>query len=383
MEQQIKEFDSLTELLEDLEREGITGKKKKQIINHFMMMKARKAGIPFTGSFELTPLCNLDCKMCYMHLTKAQADQAGKILSTQEWLSIIRRAVDAGMMRAELTGGECLIHPGFKEIYEYLFSRGVNVSIMTNGRLLTDEMVAFLSRYRPEMMQISVYGSNPEAYLKVTGHDAFQEVIGGIKRAKEAGIKISLVVTPSRYMREDALHLLKLVRSFGVEYGVSGVTLPARPETERDILDYIADRQLMLDIDREEKRYAEEVGEAVSSERKPYVFKLKQEIPLEGFPCSAGSSAFHINWKGEMTPCVPFHNVAKSVVNDDFNLVWKWLRQKVREYRRPEECNTCKLQNICKACPAEKTSGVFNGALNRMVCEKWNGLIEAGVLTVE
>ena len=30
---------------------------------HFMDQKAREKGIPLNGQFELTPLCNLDCRM--------------------------------------------------------------------------------------------------------------------------------------------------------------------------------------------------------------------------------------------------------------------------------------------------------------------------------
>ena len=31
--------------------------------------KARENDTPISGYFELTPLCNLDCKMCYVHLS--------------------------------------------------------------------------------------------------------------------------------------------------------------------------------------------------------------------------------------------------------------------------------------------------------------------------
>ena len=33
-----------------------------------MEERTREADVPYSGSFELTPLCNLDCKMCYVHL---------------------------------------------------------------------------------------------------------------------------------------------------------------------------------------------------------------------------------------------------------------------------------------------------------------------------
>ena len=33
----------------------------------FLTYKAAQAGIPLSGTFELTARCNLDCKMCYIH----------------------------------------------------------------------------------------------------------------------------------------------------------------------------------------------------------------------------------------------------------------------------------------------------------------------------
>ena len=66
--------------------------------------KAREADIPWSGSFELTPLCNLDCKMCYVHLQDPSVKQ--RMLSGEQWLSIIQQAIDEGMMEALLTGGE-------------------------------------------------------------------------------------------------------------------------------------------------------------------------------------------------------------------------------------------------------------------------------------
>lgn len=57
--------------------------------------KTREADIPYIGNFELTPLCNLDCKMCYVHLQDPSVRHR-----------IIQQAIDEGMMEALLTGGE-------------------------------------------------------------------------------------------------------------------------------------------------------------------------------------------------------------------------------------------------------------------------------------
>lgn len=32
----------------------------------YMYSKASRAGIPLGGTFELTPLCNFRCRMCYI-----------------------------------------------------------------------------------------------------------------------------------------------------------------------------------------------------------------------------------------------------------------------------------------------------------------------------
>ena len=66
--------------------------------------KTREADIPYIGNFELIPLCNLDCKMCYVHLQDPSVWH--RMLSGEQWISIIQQAIDAGLMEALLTGGE-------------------------------------------------------------------------------------------------------------------------------------------------------------------------------------------------------------------------------------------------------------------------------------
>ena len=379
MEHQIKEYDSLLDLLEDLDHEGITGLRRQKIVNRYLMLQARMAGSPFVGSFELTPLCNFNCKMCYVHLSGSQAKQTGKILTTHEWKEIIGQAIDAGMVQAELTGGECTVHPGFREIYHYLISRGVRTSIMTNGENLDADMVEFLKQYRPERVQITVYGSNRDAYLRVTGRDAFDEVQNAIHRVKKAGIRLSLSIMPNRYMRDDVMPLLEFVRSFQLPYGVSGVTLPARKETGRKISEYIADEDVFLEIDRSEKAYRDQFRQKDTLGVDPYSFVLRKECQRSGMPCSAGHCAFHVNWQGNMTPCVPFNDIAEPVLSIGFEAAWRQIKDTLSSYREPHECKDCEIKEICQSCPAEKTSGQFNGALNHLVCEKWHRLIACGL----
>lgn len=371
----IREFDNLIELLADLEREGITGIERRKHMGSFLMRKSRLHGRPYCGSFELTPLCNFDCRMCYVHLTKEQMNNNGNILSTEQWLDIARQSVDAGLTSVDLTGGECLTHPGFKEIYLYLISRGVNVSVLTNGQLINDDLIDMFVKYPPSSVQISLYGSNREAYINVTRKDAFQDVMDSIVKLRDAGVRLRLSVTPHRFMQDDAAGMLELLHSLNINYSIGTTTLPARNDTGRVIDDYIIDNEAYIEICKLESAYRTRVeAEYDLKPERPYYFRIKGQDTFEGVPCAAGAANFHINWKGEMMPCIAFSGVAKSVLDCGVEEAWVWIRETMKQYRKPIECLDCEFNDICTGCSAEKSSGMLNGPVNPWVCKRMSAV---------
>ena len=129
--------DSLLEFLRETEEKGLSETEKSIALQKFLRFQTWKKGIPFAGTLELTPLCNLSCRMCYVHLTQRQMGER-ELLTSGQWKYLIDEAVKAGMLRATLTGGECLTFPEFDEIYLHLLERGVQTTILTNGILLTE-----------------------------------------------------------------------------------------------------------------------------------------------------------------------------------------------------------------------------------------------------
>lgn len=379
---EVRTYDSVLDLLEDLERDGVTGAAVQQELDLFMNLQARMQGVPISVGFELTPLCNFDCKMCYVHLTKAQMEKEGTVLSTEQWLSIMKQAVEAGALYADITGGECLTHPGFKELYLYLQSQGVKVAVLTNGALITEEMADFFAQHPPELVQMTVYGTSEEDYQRVTGHRAFGDVCTAIERLKKRNIRLRLTATPSRYMQKDIHALLTFLRTQDVEYGIGGVSIPAREDTGRAFEDFVPEASLYAQMDLDEKAYLDSltkpVGVAPSKriERIPSNYK-----PVSPVPCSSGQSTCHINWKGEMQPCISFHTVTSSVLNQSFASAWEDVKGIMTTYRLPEKCQSCKLLPSCRTCAAEKTFGVLNGEVNQAVCQRCTYLAEAGILS--
>lgn len=380
--QTIKEFGSLIDLLEELDREGITGQARTDIYKRYMNFRARMLGRPYSGGFELTPLCNFDCKMCFVHLNRNQMGNT-KLLSTQQWIEIMKQAVDAGMLYAYLTGGECLSYPGFREVYLYLRSRGVGVSILTNGQLLTEETADFFAQYPPDIIQITVYGSCDDAYEAVTGHRAFEDVKLTIERLKKRNLRLSLAVTPNRFMQDDGHALLEFLRSTGVRYGVGTGSLPAREDTGRKLEEYAPESDVYVQLHQDEQEYYKsrldpEMGKRDFVDYIPTGFKTKSKIP-----CSSGVCAFHINWKGEMTPCIPFNAINRSVTEFGFDSCWQWIQEQMAVYEPPKECAICPNSTVCVSCPAERTAGVLNGPVNKAVCDRYAHFVQAGILQIK
>ncbi len=66
---------------------------------------AAQRHVPLGGTFELTPRCNLRCKMCYIRLDKHQMDLIGRERTADEWIGMAREAAAAGTLNLLITGG--------------------------------------------------------------------------------------------------------------------------------------------------------------------------------------------------------------------------------------------------------------------------------------
>ena len=50
--------------------------------------------IPIAGTFELTPLCNMDCRMCYVRMSNQEMQcSAGRMHTAKEWIALGEQAV--------------------------------------------------------------------------------------------------------------------------------------------------------------------------------------------------------------------------------------------------------------------------------------------------
>lgn len=369
---------SLAELLAQLDAQGVTDYRRYRRVQKYLCLKAKEKNIPITGSFELTPLCNLDCKMCYVHLNKTDLNGVN-LLTLEQWKSIMEQAVSAGMMYAKLTGGECLTYPGFRDLFLFLQDHGVGVYVLSNGLLIDEEMTAFFQNHPPAGIQITLYGASEEGYEHVTGRRVFTEVMKNIRRLHDTEIPLCVSVTPNAYMC-DGEDVLRLLHKEGLVYSINSGLHQPREETGRALADAELETYIsMFKLQRQLRG----IDENQVKDTKKQFDQLKEEFPTKGVLCGAGRNGFSINWQGGMQPCSTFPCDAESVLKLGFIEAWSRTNTAALNYPLPAECACCLYRSACKGCVAEHAAGAMPGHANPQICKWGKEMVANGLLYLQ
>lgn len=146
---------------------------------------------------SVTDRCNFRCKYC-MPPDGVNYKPHDEIMRYEEILIFAKIAVNAGVKRIRLTGGEPLVRKGLdKLIYQLNKLEDLeDISLTTNGYLLT-EHAKKLARVGLDRINVSLDTLNRKKFEEISLVDGLPEVLDGLKAAKKAGldpIKINTVL---------------------------------------------------------------------------------------------------------------------------------------------------------------------------------------------
>ena len=330
-----------------------------QIIEH-MHRRAVAQGIPLNGTFELTPLCSMACKMCYVRMSPEEFAATGKRLRTaDEWLALAREAKEQGMLLLLLTGGEPFLYPEFRRLYTELRQMGFVISINSNATLITEETVAWLKENPPQRINITLYGASDATYARLCGHPTgFTQVTRAIGLLRDAGISVKLncSVTP-----ENVCDLEDIIAYSDEHKLVLQATSYMFPPLRRDAESvgrnarFAAEECARTEVKIRRLQYgAENLREyckAIESHQ-PVDTPLCADCEGEGLQCRAGKSAFWVTWDGRMTPCGMVNEPAVFPFGQGFADAWQSLRAQTAALHLPPECASCDAKHYCHTCAA-------------------------------
>ncbi len=137
---------------------------------------------------SITDVCNFSCSYCLPD--GYQCDTPRNFLTLDEITHLVSAFADVGTKKVRITGGEPCLRKDVVDIVAACKSiAGIDeVAITTNGFNLMekiDELVAA----GLDSLNVSIDSLNPAMFKLITGHDKLKNILAGIERAIELGVK--------------------------------------------------------------------------------------------------------------------------------------------------------------------------------------------------
>lgn len=331
-----------------------------------MIKYAAAKSVPINGSFELLPLCNMNCKMCYVRLSREEMEQKGRLRTADEWLSLAEQMQKAGTLFLLLTGGEPLMYPEFKKLYLGLKKLGVFITVNTNGTLLNEEWADFFAANKPRRINMTLYGADEKAYADLCRYPGgFEKTMNAFRLLKERNVPVKINFSATRANVSYLENIYRIGKELDMLVETDTYMIPALKERDLPISE-----QSRLEPEQAAaariKVIRHDIGEEAFGEYIDAVLKQIEETDIthpDGVSCLAGNCGFTVNWKGEMKPCVTFDEPAVSVFDVGFEEAWRQISQKTKEFRLNPQCVSCNLRIVCPVCvaTAKLETGSYDG----------------------
>lgn len=166
--------------------------------------------IPEYIGWIVTKRCNLKCPHCYVAFIQ------DKELDDDQRFALLTDAINSGLKKIDLTGGEFLLLESSERILEYLAKNDVNITVFTNGLTLTEEKVDFLSSIPVEII-ISLDGGKRIHHEAVRGEGSWNRTLKLTSLLRSKGINFSFLMALNRLNFKDTYEYVRLAMDLGAK----------------------------------------------------------------------------------------------------------------------------------------------------------------------
>ncbi len=315
----------------------------------------QKSGEPRFISIELTPKCNNACLHCYNYWRKEGRVVSGTdsgTLSREEIRILINRVKESVPLRyVVLSGGEPLLRKDLPQILGDLVDDGIQPTVITNGALLTDSLLAKLPS--GIMFEVTLLGHNANLHDRLAGAKVFDKVVRNVSRINRHGSYLTTVFVATRYNALDIMNVYELALGVGaIGFMYNRVNLSSGMKSRaRELMPPVQMLEESLSLTQEAVRqYGMPVFSSVPIP--PCVLDLTKYPDLTFGWCPRGGtdSYYTIGCDGMLRPC----NHSSLVLGDLREKSFKELvvGKKCRQFWSavPQKCIECEhpLKDKCK-----------------------------------
>jgi len=281
---------------------------------------------PYLCSYCITFRCHSKCVFCGLWRDKSLKDiQDAELDDVKKNLIALKKL---GVKMIDFTGGEPLLHENLPEILQFSKKLGFFTKLSTSG-------VNYLNRAEEiknlaSRIYFSIETFSKEEYKDIRGIDAYEQIIEGLKYAKQLKENVYIVSTISN----DNIHNLPALANFCKQNKINAVIHPC--------FSYFGNEGLNKKYIKEMTRYF------LHSDIRPNLPQLKFYYDGGNNPqktrCKAGSSIFEIEPNNTIpVPCFSKRLKNIKINNNLFEIYqsdqWKQSFQDAGKYDFCEHCS--------------------------------------------
>lgn len=154
---------------------------------------------------SVTKECNFRCLYCMPKLP-FNHDFKQNLLSLNELFLFVKIAIDEGVKKVRITGGEPLLREGLEDFIEKIksYASHIDLALTTNAFLLAKKAQS-LKNAGLERINISLDTLNHKKAAKIAQKDVLSEVLAGINEALKVGLKVKFNCVVLRDLNDDEL----------------------------------------------------------------------------------------------------------------------------------------------------------------------------------
>lgn len=307
---------------------------------------------PFSAGIELLPNCNFRCVHCYAESDR-RAITVRPSMSTAQIKNVIDILYDHFCVDLFFTGGEVLLHPDFPDIYLYAKKKGILVSVLTNGSLINDEIADLWVEYPPELVSITMYGSSPDTYERVTGvADGYRMFCNGVKTLREHSIPFEIKIIGMKQNYGDIPAMRDFIRSYGIRNAILAWDIRPMNDGSDAPIDCRVSPQEAFAIELTDPE-RHEFWDKVALDRKRRTPNKRLSDGML-YPCDCAYQFVFITHDGRMQGCVKATSPSYDLLHGTFDEGWDLLGREIVQMKASKDfpCLSCDKFRYCAECTA-------------------------------
>jgi radical SAM protein with 4Fe4S-binding SPASM domain len=300
---------------------------------------------PLDGSLELTFRCNLRCAHCYVNEPGGNRRARERELTAAEIRRITDEVVDRGCLWMLVTGGEPLLRPDLREIYLHMKRRGLLVTLFTNVTAITARIADLLAEWPPLVVEVSIYGSSPEVYERVTGvPGSFRRCMRGIELLLDRKVRLRLKTVPTTLNYTDMDGMRALAAGYGLDFEWDPL-VNCRLDGSAEPAGVRLQPEQILTLEQGDSKRA-------TAFRAEFGKASRVDPRADLITCGAYLHAFHIDPYGRLVPCMLLRRPAYDLRTGSFREGWDEHFPAMRKRTRTKStaCDACDVHSACDQC---------------------------------